>query len=114
MDKRIGAQYYTIRDFCQTLDDFEKSCEKVSKIGYKTVQLSAIGDFEPNDIKTILDKNNLKAVCTHRPADNYLNNIEKEIEFHKIIRFRLSVMDGKNQCPIDSRQTDRYVQLDFS
>ena len=42
MDKRIGAQYYTIRDFCQTLDDFEKSCEKVSKIGYKTVQLSAI------------------------------------------------------------------------
>ena len=35
MDKRIGAQYYTIRDFCQTLDDFEKSCEKVSTISKK-------------------------------------------------------------------------------
>lgn len=85
MDKRIGAQYYTIRDFCQTLDDFDKSCEKISKIGYKTVQLSAIGNFDPYDIKTVLDKYNLKAVCTHRPADNYLNDIEKEIEYHKII-----------------------------
>ena len=45
MDKRIGAQYYTIRDFCGTLDDFDYSCKKISEIGYKTVQLSGIGDF---------------------------------------------------------------------
>lgn len=85
MDKRIGAQYYTIRDFCQSLEDFDKSCEKVSKIGYKTVQLSGIGDFKAEDIKKILDKYSLEAVCTHRPPQNYLENLDREIEFHKTI-----------------------------
>ena len=85
MDKRIGAQYYTIRDFCKTVEDFEASCEKVSRIGYKTVQLSAIGDFPPEDIKRILDKYGLKAVCTHRPAKDYEENLEETIRFHKEI-----------------------------
>lgn len=85
MDKRIGAQYYTIRDFCRTLEDFDASCKKVKEIGYKTVQLSGIGDFEGEDVKKILDKYDLIAVCTHRPPQNYLENIEKEIEFHKAI-----------------------------
>ena len=82
---KIGAQYYTIRDFCQTLEDFDNSCKKVSEIGYKYVQLSGIGNFEATDLKPILDKYGLKVVCTHRPADNYLKDIEKEIKFHKIL-----------------------------
>ena len=85
MDKRIGAQYFTIRDFCKTLDDFDKSCQKISQIGYKTVQLSGIGNFDSKDVKTVLDKYGLFPVCTHRPWDNYINDIDSEIEFHKTI-----------------------------
>jgi len=48
MDKRIGAQLYTIREFCKTLEDFDESCKKVSEMGYKVVQLSGIGDFSGN------------------------------------------------------------------
>ena len=99
MDKRIGAQYYTIRNFCKTLEDFDASCKKVSEIGYKTVQLSGIGDFTGNDIKKILDKYGLTAVCTHRPSQNYLENIEKEIEYHKAIGCKvagLGAMPGFN------------------
>ena len=99
MDNRIGAQYYTIRDFCQTLNDFELSCKKVSQIGYKTVQLSGIGDFSGDDIKKILDKYNLTAICTHRPANNYLENIDEEIKFHKTIGCKicgLGAMPGFN------------------
>ena len=83
MNKLIGAQYYTIRDFCQTLEDFRESCRKVREIGYKVVQLSGIGDFEGKDIKAVLDEFGLTCACTHRPPQNYLENIEKEIEFHK-------------------------------
>ena len=54
MALQIGAQYYTIRDFCQTLEDFRESCKKVAEIGYKTVQLSGIGDFKAEEIKPIL------------------------------------------------------------
>ena len=85
MDNRIGAQYYTLRDFCKTLEDFDATCKKVSEIGYKLVQLSGIGDFTAQEIKSVIDKYDLKVVCTHRDPENYINNIEKEIEFHKTI-----------------------------
>ena len=35
MDKRIGAQMYTVRNFCKTLESFDESCRKVKEIGYK-------------------------------------------------------------------------------
>ena len=85
MDKRIGAQFFTICKYCQTLDDFRESCRKVSEMGYKIVQLSGIGNYEGKDVKAILDEFNLKCVCTHRPPQNYLENLDKEIEFHKTI-----------------------------
>ena len=89
MDKRIGAQYFTIRNFCQTIEDFDKSCKKIAEIGYKTVQLSGIGNFEATEIKPILDKYGLEAVCTHRPSKNYLENLDKEIEFHKTLGIKV-------------------------
>ncbi len=87
--KTIGAQYYTIREMCQTLEDFDASCKKVADIGYKTVQLSGIGDFEACDIKKILDKYSLKVICTHRAPANYIENIEKEIDFHKTLGIKI-------------------------
>ena len=89
MNKEIGAQYFTIRKSCKTIEDFDASCKKVREIGYKKVQLSGIGDFEANEIKAVLDKYGLEAVCTHRPAQNYLENIDKEIDFHKTIGTRI-------------------------
>lgn len=85
MSIKIGAQYYTIREFCRTLDDFDDSCKKVSEIGYKYIQLSGIGDFSAQEIRPIIKKYGLEVVCTHRPASNYLENLENEIEFHKSI-----------------------------
>ena len=89
MSIKIGAQYYTIKDFCQTLEDFDASCKKVADIGYKYIQLSGIGNFEAKDIKPIIDKYGLKVVCTHRPAVNYLENLDKEIEFHKTLGIKI-------------------------
>ena len=37
---KIGAQFYTVRNQCQTLDDFALTLRKVADIGYKTVQIS--------------------------------------------------------------------------
>lgn len=85
MEKIIGAQYYTIRDFCQTLDDFDLSCKKVSEMGYTRVQLSGIGNFSGEEIKPILDKYGLAVSCTHRNPQNYLDDLEGEIKFHKTI-----------------------------
>lgn len=85
MDNRIGAQFYTIRDYCKTLEDFDDSCRKVSEIGYKVVQLSGIGDFAGAEVKAILDKYGLICACTHRAPEKYLEHLDEEIEFHKTI-----------------------------
>ena len=43
----IGAQFYTIRDFCKTPEDLAESLKKVADIGYKTVQLSGVCAYDP-------------------------------------------------------------------
>ena len=83
MDKRIGAQLYTVRDYVKTKEDFDLSLKKLSDIGYKAVQLSGIGEIEAEDIREICDKYKITAVCTHRSMDEYLNNLEWSIDFHK-------------------------------
>jgi len=110
MDNHIGAQFFTIRDYCQTLDDFDSSCKKVSEIGYKNVQLSGIGDFEGKDIKKILDKYNLKVVCTHRPPANYLENIEREIEFHKAIGCNICGIGAMPGLNVEDETVSAFIE----
>ena len=65
----IGAQFYTIREFCKTEEDFALSLKKVADIGYKNVQISGTCDFDPKWLKEQLERNGLKCVLTHTPKD---------------------------------------------
>jgi len=49
MDKRIGAQYFTIRKAVTSIEDFDVACKKVSDIGYKVVQISGM-NLEAKDM----------------------------------------------------------------
>ena len=46
---KIGAQLYTVRDFCKTLDGFSETLKKVADIGYTTVQVPA--RMNPNGLR---------------------------------------------------------------
>ncbi len=63
----IGAQFYTVREFCKDLGGFSQSLKKVADIGYKYVQISGTCPFEPEWLKKELEKNDLKCVLTHTP-----------------------------------------------
>ena len=106
---KLGAQYFTIRDYCQTVEDFDTSCKKVSEIGYKYIQLSGIGDFSADEIKPIIDKYGLKVVCTHRPPKNYLDNLENEIKFHKTLDFKIC---GVGSMPYFYEMEDRSEAIE--
>ena len=41
---KIGAQFYTVRDFCKTKEGLFESLKKVADIGYTAVQLSGVCD----------------------------------------------------------------------
>jgi sugar phosphate isomerase/epimerase len=90
---RIAAQLYTIRDFTRTRDDFEKSLRKLRAIGYREVQLSAVGCMETEvsaqECRSILDDLQMSAPLTHRPWDEIKYRTEECIEFHKTLRSEL-------------------------
>jgi sugar phosphate isomerase/epimerase len=62
---KIGAQLYTLRDFCKTTEDLALTLKKVADIGYTTVQLSATCEFDAQWMKEQLAANGLKCVVTH-------------------------------------------------
>lgn len=81
----LGAQLYTLRKYCQTERDFAISMERVAKIGYKTVQISAIGPIPAPRVREICDANGLRIVLTHTSPDRILWDTEAVIAEHDIM-----------------------------
>ncbi len=75
----IGVQSYTVREYCQNAKDLGQTLEKLAKIGWRYIQLSAIGPIAPEEVKTLCDRNGLKIVLTHNPESDFLNNPEEMI-----------------------------------
>lgn len=98
MDRRIGAQYFTIRDSIRTVEDFEESCRKIKEMGYQVVQISGT-PLAAADMKPILDKYDLKVVVTHRGYDDFKDRLEDIIDYNKTL--------GCEICGIGS-MPDRY------
>lgn len=71
---KIGAQFYTLHEQCKTLEDFALSLKKVADIGYTTVQISGVCDYEPAWLDAELKKNGLSCVLTHTPQAKIVEN----------------------------------------
>lgn len=84
MDSRIGAQYYTVRDFIKTIEGFDETCRRVSEIGYKIVQISGT-DLKADEMKTVLDKYKLEVVTTHRNFEGFLENLDEIIAYNQTL-----------------------------
>lgn len=100
---KLGAQMYTVRAYTQTVSDFDFTLCEIAKIGYKTVQLSAIGSaITPEIAKELCDKHGLSIVLTHNDANRILNDTDKLIEAHRIMNCKyigLGSMPDKYRNP---------------
>lgn len=86
---KIGAQLYTVRMFTQTVSDFEKTIKRVADIGYRTVQLSAIGkEVTPQIAREICDKYGMEIVLTHSDVNRILRDTENLIKDHEVMGCR--------------------------
>ena len=84
MDRRIGAQYYTLRATTKTIEDFEETCRKVKEIGYKLVQISGT-PLGAKEMREVLDKYELEVVTTHRNFDDFVNNLDEIIDYNRTL-----------------------------
>lgn len=100
---KIGAQLYTVRAFTQTMKDFTRSMERIAKIGYQTVQLSAIGKEIPfTEAGRVCADYGLDVVLTHCDVNRILKDTDALIEEHKKMNCKyigLGSMPEKYQNP---------------
>lgn len=81
----LGAQLYTVRDYCKTLEDTVKTLAKIKAIGYRAVQLSGVGPMnsDPEGLAKAIKDSGLDACCTHVSFDLVTKETDKCIAMHK-------------------------------
>lgn len=85
MNMTLGAQLYTLRMYTQTPEDLDCSLAQVAKMGYETVQISAIGPIPAEKVRELCDKHELKIVLTHTDPVRILRDTEAVIKEHDIM-----------------------------
>ena len=83
---KIGAQFFTIRDYCKTPEDLDESMKRVADIGYKHIQLSGVCAYEADWMAERLATYGLKADITHFSYDKIIKETDATIVFHDTIR----------------------------
>ena len=84
----LGAQLFTLRDYCRNLEDFAETLKKVADMGYKTVQVSGTCAFEAQWLAEELKKNDLRCVITHTAMEKIRDLTETVIADHKTFKNR--------------------------
>ena len=79
---KIGAQMFTTRATCQTLEGFADTLKRIADIGYTTVQVSGTCPYEGEWLRDQLKLNGLKCVLTHIPVPRLTGELDKVIEDH--------------------------------
>lgn len=82
--EQIAAQLYTLRAFTQTAEDFDRSMAKVAAIGYRAVQISAIGPIDPHAVAEICAKHRLTVCATHFSFEQLQTELPKVVEKHRL------------------------------
>ena len=84
MSIKIGAQLYTLRDYCQTTDGFADTLARVADMGYTTVQMSGCCAYEPEWFREQLEKNGLTCELTHFELEDIVGDTDKLVADHNV------------------------------
>src|SRR5690348_3649737 len=76
--EHIAVQLYTVR--APMKKDFEGTLAKVAAIGYREVEFAGLFDHTPQQVKSILDRDGLKAVSSHVDYDILETKWDKTLE----------------------------------
>ncbi len=84
----IGAQLFTLRDYCKTTQDLDETLKKVADMGIKTVQLSGVCAYDPAWMAERLKEYGLTADITHFDINRIAGDPEGTLKFHQTMNCR--------------------------
>lgn len=110
MDRRIGAQFYTVRNSIKTIEDFDETCKKIKEIGYQIIQISGT-PLGASEMKEVLDKYDLKVVVTHRKFDDFKNDLEEIITYNQTLGCDICGIGGMPmEVRTDKEKLDEFIE----
>lgn len=85
---RIGAQFFTLREQCKTLDGLREMLARVREIGYETVQISGTCAYDPQWLRDQLQEFGLRCVLTHTDPKRMAQEPEQVAREHDVFSCR--------------------------
>ena len=79
---KLGAQFFTIRDYCKDLNGLEESMKKVADIGYTSIQLSGVCSYEGEWVAEKAKEIGITVDITHTDYNKIINETDKVIATH--------------------------------
>jgi sugar phosphate isomerase/epimerase len=79
---KVGAQLYSLRDYCKTTEDFAETLKKVADMGYTSVQVSGTCEYEADWLSERLKENGLTCDLTHYSVDKMMADPSGVADFH--------------------------------
>ncbi|HQH64431.1 MAG TPA: sugar phosphate isomerase/epimerase, partial [Clostridiales bacterium] len=83
---KVGVQLYTLREYMQNYEDTEKLFFFLQNLGVNVIQISGIGPIEPEKVAFLVDKYGMDVCVTHKPFERMVNDLDRLIEEHKMMR----------------------------
>lgn len=90
----VGAQLYTVRDSCKTLDGVARTFETVRRIGYRAVQVSGFGPVDPGGVARAARDAGVSIAATHMPWGRFLEDLDAVIGEHRMWDCRHAAIGG--------------------
>ena len=103
--ERVAAQLYTVRAFIKTPPDIAAAMKRIRKIGYRAVQVSAMGPIAEEELLRILDGEGLVCCATHEPSERILQEPQRVVDTLRKLKCRHTVYPYPDGMKIDSVAT---------
>lgn len=81
MNIKIALQLYTVRD--ETVKGFAETIKKVADVGYKGVEFAGYGGLSADEMKKVLEANNISAVSSHVGFGALKDNFDETVGYMK-------------------------------
>lgn len=104
---KVALQLFTLRDYDK--DDFSTKLRKVSEAGYDGVEFAGFADVPAEEMRAILDENNLVAMGSHTNVDELLNDFDGVIAYNKVIGTSYIIIPYYKMESIEDK--DRLVSI---